>query len=112
LGLTGGTEDLLEIETLGALESAAAAEILREAGLLEGIVLLTLLGVREDIVRLRDLFELLFGGLVPRIHVGVVLFGELAVCLLDLVRRRAFRDPEDLVVVFLAQRSTLAATFT
>src|SRR4029450_8657119 len=47
-------------------------------------VQLALLWIAEDVVRLGDLFEALFGSLVPRVDVGVVLASPLTVALLDL----------------------------
>ena len=63
------------------------------------VVVLALVGVAEDVVRLRDLLEALLGLRVARVLVGVVLARELAVRLLDLVRRRLAVDAEHLVVV-------------
>ena len=54
----------------------------------ELVVLLALLGVAEHLVGLVDLLELRLGGLVAGVHVGMVLAGELAVRLLDLLLRR------------------------
>ncbi len=58
------------------------------------------LGVGEHLVGLAQLLELLFGrlGVVP-VHVGMVLAREAAIRLLDLVRARALRYPEDLVEI-------------
>ena len=65
------------------------------------VVLLALVGVAEDVVGRRDLLEALLGLLVARVAVRVVLARELAVGLLDLVRRRLLVDAEDLVEVAL-----------
>ena len=65
----------------------------------EGVVLLALLGVREDRVRLVHVLEPLLGGLVARVAVGMVLAGELPEGLLDVGLGRGPRDAEDLVVI-------------
>ena len=66
------------------------------------VVLLALLGIRQDVVGLGDLLEALLGRGVPRVAVRVVLARELAVGLLDVVGRGLLVDPEDLVVVACA----------
>ena len=58
--------------------------------------------VGQHVVGLGDLLELLLGLRVAGVRVGVMLPGELAIGLLDLVLAwRVFRDAEDLVVVLL-----------
>jgi ABC-type uncharacterized transport system permease subunit len=52
---------------------------------LAAVVRLALLGIGQDVVRLRDLLEALLGVLVPRIAIRVILARELAVGLLDLL---------------------------
>src|ERR671931_61973 len=74
-----------------ALEAAAAV---RGA---EPVVLLPLLGIREQVVRTLHLLEPLLRAGIPRVPVRVVLARELAVGLLDLVGRGAFGDAEGLV---------------
>ncbi len=94
-----------EREALGATASAgtrAAAEARchrPEAAHL--VVLLALLRVAEHVVGGRDLLEPLLGLHVALVRVGVMLTSELAVRLRDLLRGRAFRDAERLVVVLL-----------
>src|SRR5712692_2081079 len=61
------------------------------------VVGLALLGVGEDVVGGLDLLEALLGGLVVGVGVRVVLAGELAVRLLDLVLRGVLRDAKGLV---------------
>src|SRR5690606_5058118 len=56
------------------------------------------LGVGEHLVGAGDVLEPVLGALTGR-HVGVQLTGELAVGLLDLVRRGIAADAEHLVVV-------------
>src|SRR5450756_1761259 len=53
------------------------------------IVLLPLFGIAKDVVRLRDLLEALGFLRVAGVRVGMVLLGELAIRLLDLVLRGA-----------------------
>src|SRR4029079_4332263 len=63
------------------------------------IVLLSLVGVGEHAVRLRNLLEALAGLCVVRIGIGMVLLGEPAIRLLDLVLARRVRNAEDVVEV-------------
>ena len=60
-----------------------------------------LLLVRQNIVGLGNLLELLFGLLVARIYVRVILARELAKRLADIVRRGGFFDTERAVIVLL-----------
>src|SRR5262249_19578953 len=62
-----------------------------------GVVLLPLLGIRERVVGLLDLLELLLGLGVVGVPVRVPLAGELAVGLLDLVGGGGLAHPEGLV---------------
>ena len=57
----------------------------KPANMPAGVVLLALLGVRERVVGLLDLLEALLGRAVAGVAVGVVLAGQLAVGLLDLL---------------------------
>src|SRR5205823_3836857 len=84
--------EVLEVD----VASAEAAASVRGA---EGVVLLPLLGIREQVVRALDLLEPLLGGRVAGVAVRVVLARELAVGLLDLLGARVLRDAEDLVWV-------------
>jgi hypothetical protein len=68
------------------------------AGRAERVVARALLGIRQDLVRAADLLEPLLGRGVT-VHVGMVLAGEPAVRLLDVVLRRVAPDAEDLVEV-------------
>src|SRR5690606_25576929 len=95
-----------EAEARGARPAAArllpAPELARllgvEAGLqrvlAELVVELAPGLVAEDVVGVRDLLEGFLRRLVARVDVGVMLAGELAVRLLDLVRRRVLGDAE------------------
>src|SRR5262249_26295889 len=63
------------------------------------VVLLSLLGVAQYLIRLRDLLEGLGGFRVVRILIRVMLRGELAVLLFDLVLRCGRGNAEDRVEV-------------
>ena len=76
-----------------------AARLLNAERSRAAVVVLALLGIRQHVVCLGDLLEALLGLLVALIAVGVVLAGELAVRLLDLLVGGVLADPEDLVVV-------------
>ena len=84
--------EVLEVD----VASAEAAASVRGA---EGVVLLPLLGIREQVVRALNLLEPLLGGRVAGVAVRVVRARELAVGLLDLLGARVLRDAEDLVWV-------------
>src|SRR2546426_10728157 len=65
------------------------------------VVLLPLVRVAQDVVRLVDLLEAVGGLRIVGITIGVVLLGEAAKRLLDLVGRRRLGHSEDLVIVSL-----------
>src|SRR5919109_2201160 len=79
-------EEIVQIAEVPAPLEASAARRAREHARAELIVLLALLGIREDVVGPLDLLEALLGGRVSRVAVRVELPGQLAVGLLDLVR--------------------------
>src|SRR5205807_2337295 len=84
----------------GPVEVLPAPDLLLQALAAVRVVDLPLPLVREDLVRLGKLLETLLGDLLVALrHVGVILLREAAVRLLDLVRARGPRDPEDVVVV-------------
>src|SRR2546428_5469931 len=89
-------EDVLDIPGVrepGPVEAFAAPDLLLEAVRAELVVDATLLVVREDLVRLGDLLELLLGGLrVVLVQVRMVFLREPAVGSLDLVLGRPARD--------------------
>src|SRR5262249_34014123 len=86
-----------------ALVLARARRI--EAGLQafhpELVVERPLLVVGEGVVGERQVLEALLGLLVPRVEIGMVLAGQLAVGLADLVGRSALGEPEDGVQISL-----------
>jgi len=104
-------EDRAEIEAL-ALERAARSAGPR--GALEGgrsvaVVGRALLRILQDVIGVIDVLELLLGVLVARIAVRMVLHGELAERLLEVVGARRAADSEQLVIVL---RHTLYAAPT
>src|SRR5918993_5872565 len=87
---------------LGAAEAAgmvaieAARRRLLAGGVdLAGIEAAALLGIRQDVVGLRDLLELGLGRLVAWVEVGMMLLGELAERLADVVVRGGPRYTKD-----------------
>jgi hypothetical protein len=78
------------------------------------VIFLALLHVGQGGVSLRDLFELLFGLVVPRVGVGVISLSQLAIGLLYLFGGGFRADTEDLVEVLVdpvpVHRSDSSAT--
>src|SRR5436190_10830226 len=92
--------EIPEIPQVEVLEvDVAPAEAAASVRGAEGVVLLPLLGIREQVVRALNLLEPLLGGRVAGVAVRVVRARELAVGLLDLLGARVLRDAEDLVRV-------------
>ena len=83
-------ENVVEVETCTA--KSAATKTATGGVKAELVILLTLLGVAEHVVGLGSLLELLFGFLVARVLVRVVLDGKLLVGVLDLVSTRVLAD--------------------
>jgi len=81
--------------------TAAHAPVGIDASMAVLVVGRALLAVREHFVGLLDLLELLFGllRLVTLVAVRVVLHGQLAVGLFDLIVRGRLGDAEDFVIV-------------
>src|SRR5204862_8119907 len=61
--------------------------------------------IREDFVSLARFLELFLGRLITGIFVRMEFYGLLAVSLFDFLRRSAFLEAEDLVVVAFGHRS-------
>ena len=115
IGLTGGTaakaaaeeggENVAQIHIIKAAEAAAkaAAATGPEVGIHPCmavlVIALALRGVTQHLVGLVDLLELGLGLLVAGIQVGVVLLGQLAVGLLDLIIRGGAVYAQHLVVI-------------
>src|SRR5262249_12659074 len=100
-------EDVLEAGERVRIEAARADAA--DARMPEAVVQRSLLGIRDDRVRLGRLLEVLFGLVVPRIAIRVILQRELPVGALDLLVAGVAADAENLVVVALAHAF---ATFT
>src|SRR5256886_13339478 len=94
-------EEIAEVAEVADVEVAevdvAALEAAAPVRRAEGVVLLALLRIGEQVVGALDFLESLLGRGVARITVRVVLARELAVGLLDLVGRGALCDAQDLV---------------
>ena len=65
----------------------------------ELVILRPLLLVGQDLIRLVDLFEFSLCPFVPRIHVGVVLLGQLTVRFFQFFVRGPFGHAQDLVII-------------
>ena len=103
-------EDVGEVREDVRVEAGPARSTgARHAGVAEAVVPRALVGVAQDGVGLGGLLELLFGGRVALIAIGVVLQRQLAIRALDVLLAGILRDAEDLVVVPLAHA---LATFT
>ena len=68
-----------------------------ESGVAETVVGGALLGIDENVISLRDFFEMLLGLAVARIAVRVVFHGQLPVGAFDFLGRGPAGDAEDLV---------------
>jgi hypothetical protein len=68
----------------------------------EAVIRGLLVRIREHLVGLSQLLELLFRGRIVRIAVRVVLQGQLAVGLLDLIIGGVLGNAQDLVIIFLS----------
>src|SRR5690606_17910549 len=97
-------EQVVDVEATAGPAPAAATEAAGESAEAPGdaahlVVLLAALGVADDVVGLGDLLEPLVLGSVAGVGVGVVLPGELAIGLLDLVGAGVLLHAERLVEV-------------
>src|SRR5580693_8349266 len=107
-GRAAGAEQVAEVEVESPAARAAgcalasAPEPAAEQGACV-VVLLAPLAVGQRVVGLGDLLEPLLRLGVTLVGVGVVLAGELAVRLLDLVRAGGLGDAQDLVIVLLEE---------
>ena len=66
------------------------------------IVNLALLGIAQNFVGFGKRLELLFRRLVARVDVGMILAGQLAKCLANIVRRSGLLHAQDFVVVLFS----------
>src|SRR5574337_637747 len=94
-------ENVVEDATESRLEAPEPLEATAGPGRTEPVVGLPLVGVAQHFVGFADLLEALLGGWISRILVGVVLVGQLAVGLLNLLGPGVAVDPQNLVVVAL-----------
>ena len=93
------TEDVGEgREDVAHVAEALTAHLARPR-VTEAVVEAALLGIAEDLVRLRGLLEPVLRRLVTGVAIGVQLHGELAVGALELGGVGGARDAQDLVVV-------------
>ena len=103
-------EDVAQVYAAGTAEATAKTATETAAGLAgpivgidpgkaELVIALAFFRVGKYIVRLVDFLELLLGGLVAGVQVGVVLFGELAVGAFDLGIGGVFADSQHLVII-------------
>src|SRR5690606_20889603 len=90
LGSEEGLEDVAE--------ASEPAEVTGSAVPAAHVVATARVVVAENVVSVRDELELL-RRLLARVHIRVQLTRQLSVRLLDLVRRRVARHPENLIVV-------------
>ena len=88
-------------EVEAAVESGAGAEVGVHAGMAVLVIPGLLIGVRQDLIGLVDLLEVLLGILVAGIQVRMVLPGHFFICFFDLVLRGALGHAQDLVVITL-----------
>src|SRR6185437_2573301 len=87
----------------GAAAGTVAAVL--EGGVTEAVIGRALLLVREDLVGLAQLLELVLGRRVPRVAVGVVLHRQLAIGLLDVLGAGPAPHAQELVKILLSHRS-------
>ena len=101
-----------EAASAKAAEACARSRIEVRVNACEAVLVIArlLVGVRQDLICLVDLLELLLSGLVAGVLVGVVLHGELAVRLLDLCLGRIFLYAEHLIIISLVLICHLSLT--
>ena len=94
IGMTGGAR-------VFAIISLARRRLFGPRGVdLAGVVALSLVRIRQEVVGGRDLLELLLRVLVARIEIRVQLLGELPVGFADFLRGRGLGDAEDVIGVW------------
>ncbi len=83
-----GAEEVAQVDVphvIAAITAGPGAEVRVDSGMAELVVTAALLLIGEDLIGLVDLLELGLGGLVSGVEVGVVLLGQAAVSLFQLV---------------------------
>ena len=63
------------------------------------IILTAFFRITQDCIRLRSFFELLFSFSITRIHIRVILLGNLSVCFFQSCFVSIFTDPKHLIVI-------------
>ena len=101
--------EVAEVEAALAAVAALTRAVVRvDAREAELVILGLLLGVRENLVGLVDLLELLLGLLVTGVHVRVVFAGQLFICSFNLVLGRVLAHAENLIIIsFLCHTGNL-----
>ena len=84
------------------------AAALREGLVAKAVVGRALVGVAEHLVGLAEFLELVLGGLVAGIFVGMKFHRELAVGFLDVLGAGAAFHPQDLVIIALRGRHLIS----
>jgi hypothetical protein len=98
-------EDVGEAAGIGEAEAAGAGRVaVLEGGVAEAVVGGALLVVLQNVIGLAQLLELRLGRLVARVAVGVVLHGQLAIGLLQLLGAGAALDAQELIKIRLSHR--------
>ena len=102
------TQNIVDIHSSGAIEASGtttSGETLRAHRVAILVVHLAFFLIAEYIVGLGRFLELLFGGLVAGIAVGMILQCKLAVCFLYLVGRGVASDAEHFIVISFISHS-------
>jgi hypothetical protein len=97
------TKHVADVTETGA---AATACTVLERGVTLLVIQRALVFITEDLVSLFGFLELVLGGRIIRVAVGVKLHGEAAKRFLQLSRRRAAANPQHLVIITFAHRPT------
>ena len=104
-----GTEDVSQVD-VPHVEAAEAAPAGAEVGVYPRMAELVILGpfllVGQHLIGLVDLFELSLGFFVARIHVRVVLLGQLPVGFLQFIVRGGAGHPQDFIIASFLFRHT------
>ncbi len=100
-------EDAEGLGQIHVVEPKPASTATADAGHAKAVVLRPLPGITQDLVRLRDLLELLFRRLFTVVAVGMVLHGQPAVGLLYLRVRGVGVYAEDVVQILCHRSVTL-----
>jgi hypothetical protein len=92
-------EDVTEILEDGGIESGWTRRAATHASMSEAVVQRSLLAIREDCVRFRDLLKLVFRVRIVRIAVRMIRHRKLAISALDFNLGGRARDTEDFVKI-------------